>query len=201
MADTGSPWFIPYVEPGDLVRDYPAASEALGTAIAAGLSVAGTGIGTNAVSVIKSDTFSSSSSSFTDVTGLTLTITPSSASSLVFVVATINLSGPAENHTFQSRIVRQVSAVDTVVFQGDAASNRNVGFGASAYFVNQDSIQSPANISGAFIDSPATSSATTYKIQVRSNSGTGHVNRGRSDADSSNALRTASSIVAIEVAA
>jgi len=40
MADTGSPWFIPYVEPGDLVRDYPAASEALGTAIAAGLTAA-----------------------------------------------------------------------------------------------------------------------------------------------------------------
>jgi hypothetical protein len=27
MADTGAPWFIPYAEPSDLVRDWPALSE------------------------------------------------------------------------------------------------------------------------------------------------------------------------------
>jgi hypothetical protein len=37
MADTGNPWFIPFAEPSDLVRDWPALSSAVGTAVAAGL--------------------------------------------------------------------------------------------------------------------------------------------------------------------
>ena len=41
MADTGAPHFIPYVEPTDLVRDYPAADEASAFAVAAGLDAAG----------------------------------------------------------------------------------------------------------------------------------------------------------------
>jgi hypothetical protein len=37
MPDTGAPYFIPYVEPTDLVRDYPDASEDLALAIVAAL--------------------------------------------------------------------------------------------------------------------------------------------------------------------
>ena len=40
MADTGAPHFIPYVEPTDLVREYPAADEAQALAGAAGLTAA-----------------------------------------------------------------------------------------------------------------------------------------------------------------
>jgi hypothetical protein len=46
MPDTGAPWNIPYVEPADLVRDYPAADEAQALAIAAGLSSATFSAGT-----------------------------------------------------------------------------------------------------------------------------------------------------------
>jgi len=41
MPDTGAPWNIPYVDPTDLVRDYPQASEDLADAIADGLDAAG----------------------------------------------------------------------------------------------------------------------------------------------------------------
>jgi hypothetical protein len=41
MADTGNPWFIPFAEPSDLVRDWPALSSAVATAVADGLSSAG----------------------------------------------------------------------------------------------------------------------------------------------------------------
>jgi hypothetical protein len=58
MADTGNPWFIPFAEPSDLVRDWPALSSAVGTAVAAGLSAAGNaGIGSNVVQTVKTDTF------------------------------------------------------------------------------------------------------------------------------------------------
>jgi hypothetical protein len=41
MADTGAPWFIPYAEPADLVRDWPGLSEDVADAVAAGLTAAG----------------------------------------------------------------------------------------------------------------------------------------------------------------
>ena len=39
MADTGAPWSIPYAEPADLVRDWPALSEDVADAVAAGLTL------------------------------------------------------------------------------------------------------------------------------------------------------------------
>jgi hypothetical protein len=41
MADTGAPWNIPFAEPSDLVRDWPALSEDVADAVAAGLTAAG----------------------------------------------------------------------------------------------------------------------------------------------------------------
>jgi hypothetical protein len=52
-----------------------------------------------------------------------------------------------------------------------------------------------------FLDSPATTSATTYKIQVRGNvASTVAVNRSVNDADAATSARTASSITVMEVA-
>jgi hypothetical protein len=90
MADTGNPWFIPFAEPSDLVRDWPALSSAVGTAVAAGLTQANIAIGPNVVSTLKNDTFSTSSTSFVAVTGLAASITPSSTSSKVLVIVTLN---------------------------------------------------------------------------------------------------------------
>ena len=83
MADTGAPWNIPFVEPTDLVRDYPAADEAQALAVAAGLSAAGqvrqivrATDGTNRLT---------SSSSFVDAQ-ISVTITPTSANSNLLII-------------------------------------------------------------------------------------------------------------------
>ena len=56
-----------------------------------------------------------------------------------------------------------------------------------------------------FIDSPATTSAITYKIQCQVNTGTsttdGYVNRSRSDSDDTFRTTCASSITVMEVSA
>jgi len=52
-----------------------------------------------------------------------------------------------------------------------------------------------------FLDSPATTSATTYQIQMLARSGTMYVGRSGNDADASYSARSASFITAIEVAA
>jgi len=88
MPDTGAPWNIPYVASTDLVSDWPADSLALANAIDAGLDAAGNaGIGSNVVSVTKTDQFTTTSTSFVDITGLTATINVSDASSKVLVQA------------------------------------------------------------------------------------------------------------------
>ena len=57
------------------------------------------------------------------------------------------------------------------------------------------------DLSGQFLDSPATTSAVTYKLQMRSlNSGRlFHLNRHHSDADGIGSPRTASSLTVMEV--
>jgi hypothetical protein len=144
------------------------------------------------VSTAKTDTFSTTSTSFVDVTGLTTSITPSATSSKVLVLVTSNLSGASAVNPGQ-KIVRD----STDIFIGDAASNRIRAFyggdGINAFNMWQTA--------AVFLDSPNTTSATTYKVQMRVNTGTGYVNRTGTDTDSSAFYRTASSITVMEISA
>jgi hypothetical protein len=196
MADTGAPWNIPYVEPGDLVRDYPAASLALGTAIAAGLSAAvNPGIGSNVVQTVKTDTFTTTSTSYTTVTGLTATITPSSATSKIVVIAQVThgLAGSATGYGHF-----RIAGGNTSGYIGDAASNRvrNV-FGGSVDVNLQASMPTGVMV---FVDSPSSASPVTYSVEARqASAGTVFVNRSFGDADNAFNGRGASSITVIEV--
>ena len=51
------------------------------------------------------------------------------------------------------------------------------------------------------IDSPASTSAQTYKVQVQIQSGTTYINRGWTDATTADRGRSMSSIIAIEIGA
>jgi len=70
----------PYVESSDNVADYPGVSLALANHIDDTSDKV-----LQVVSATKTDTFSTSSTSFVDVTGLTANITPSSTSSKIMV--------------------------------------------------------------------------------------------------------------------
>jgi hypothetical protein len=52
-----------------------------------------------------------------------------------------------------------------------------------------------------YLDSPATTSATTYKIQVITQGSTNYINRTINDVNSIVGTRTASSITVMEIAA
>jgi hypothetical protein len=54
-----------------------------------------------------------------------------------------------------------------------------------------------------FLDSPATTSATTYKVQILNGNtaGTVYINRGQSDGNSGAVARGTSSITVMEIAA
>ena len=200
MPDTGAPWNIPYVAGTDLVSDWPTDSLALANAVASGLDAANVGIGSNVVQTVKTDTFATSVTGYQDVTGLSVAITPSSASSKILLIAQVNVS---HTDVSSAHAYIDITGGNAGNYIGDAASNRTrvisgMGFGSGLVGGLDESLYAAIAV---YLDSPATTSSITYQVRVHRNTGTTHVNRGPLDSDISFAARGASSITAIEVAA
>jgi hypothetical protein len=139
------------------------------------------------VSTTKTDTFSSASTTFIDITGMTVSITPTSASSqiLVFLVSNCTVSITSAPQVFN--LVRNSTAICQ-------PSTSPTYFGTvTPYNQNADNSWGWSML---FLDSPATTSATTYKLQGRTGAGTFGVNR-RSTAD----FASTSTITVMEIAA
>ena len=156
------------------------------------------GIGSNVVSAIKTDTFSTTERSFTPITDLSVTITPTSATSKILLVWFVAVS--RENTTAASRVgVISVFRDSTNLCDPDSPSNRAPAFYG---FNNTDNDYTIYPASGTLLDSPATTSAVTYTVQGYSLvEGTLYVNRTHTDTNFGGSTRSNSSIVAIEVAA
>ena len=151
------------------------------------------------VQTIKTDTFSTSSTSLTDLTGLSVSITPSSASNKILVKVSLGLvAGNLDNITVGFLVLRG----STGIFAGDAAGSRpQLSFRTSA--ITGDN-HGPGGVGFMGLDSPATTSLVTYKVQLMVQSGySAYINRTASDGNTSDSYggRTASSIIAMEVAA
>lgn len=104
---------------------------------------------------------SSVSSTFSDTT-LTATITPTSATSKILVLVNQCGCGKAgSNTTLQLRLLRDATPVINIEQQaGSTGSTANNAIGS---------------ISSSYLDSPATTSAITYKTQFASQSNTSQV--------------------------
>ena len=152
------------------------------------------------VSTTKTDTFSASvaQGAFSPVTGLSASITPSSTSSKILIMATISTGEVSTSASATYRLMRGATAIDI----GDAASNRTPASGANSAtgtFANEQMNTG----SVLFLDSPATTSATTYSIEVGHTRGATvsvFVNRTNADGDVSYIPRTSSTITLMEVA-
>ena len=148
------------------------------------------------VSTTKTDTFSTTSDSFVDVTGLTVSITPAATSSKVLVIASVgwtNVGGTG--HHFYGRLMRD----STVLHVGASPSSRV----AASFGGNTVNTGSTETSSINFLDSPSSTSALAYHIEARSQtSGQGvMVNRSQNDSDALPYNRTASTITAMEIGA
>ena len=122
---------------------------------------AGVGKVLQVVSTTKSDVFTTTSGTYVDVTGLAATITPTSSSSKILVIANLSYSASTgRDAAFQ--ILRGATVIPT----GVTGSVLNGAYSFSMFSVAQ-----------SFLDSPATTSATTYKIQVYVSADTIFVNR------------------------
>ena len=125
------------------------------------------------VSIPKTDTFSTDSTSFTDITGLAATITPTSATSEIFIIVNFSTSNSGTSSLNVFNLVRD----STNISQPATTPTYNGSFGN--YHAVADNIM-PTSFT--FLDDPETTSATTYKLQMRTNAGTVTINR-RNSAD------------------
>jgi hypothetical protein len=125
--------------------------------------------------------------------GLSATITPSSTAHKVLVHFSISIgaSGGAEG---RARLLRG----STPIMVGDNSGNNDTE--ATGFFDAQNSSQDGVTIAGSFLDSPSTTSATTYKMQIYSMSGNQFTVGGSVAANNNiNNSRTACSIVLMEI--
>ena len=145
------------------------------------------------VQTVKTDTWSSTTAnSWVDVTGMSVTITPSSSSSKILIIGTINYSGSTNVY---GRLLRGATPISV----GDAAGSRALSTFSSGYNHTDGNVGKCASIN--YLDSPSTTSATTYKIQFQMfNSYFMALNRVVADTDSNISARGASTLIAMEIA-
>lgn len=153
MADING---IPYVESSDLVSAYPAVSQSLAQEVsdqlASKLDLAGGKI-LQIVRATDSTNRSTTSTSFVDVTGMSVTITPQKSDSAILIIA-----------SFKGRIdgsngygVYQITDSSNNAISG--AQDDGFGDGAGSTMVSKITMLGYAT--------PATTSATTYKLRFR----------------------------------
>jgi len=145
------------------------------------------------VQTAKTDTFSSASASWVDITGLSLSITPSAASSKVLITANFVTSHSGAN-SLGVRLMRD----STSIFAGDDTATRK---GTTSWQFMGSANRNTGSNSFQYVDSPSTTSATTYKLQIWSTGGTAYIGQMQVDSDNTTYGRSASSIIAMEIGA
>jgi hypothetical protein len=147
------------------------------------------------VNALKSDSFTTTSGSAVDITGLTATITPTSATSKILIMTTF-FCGSGSSPYAKFKMQRN----GTDVFLGDAY-NSSTRQSAAAYAGVDGVTTQSISVATQYLDSPATTSAVTYKWQVSTfSSRTIYVGRSQNDSDA-NGNTTPSSITLMEIAA
>ncbi len=147
------------------------------------------------VQTVKTSRFTTTSGSATDITGFSASITPSSTSSKILIISSFHLGLGSAGAYARPQLLRG----STVIGLGDASGSSTR---VTAANISADSADHEiANISYTYLDSPATTSATTYKWQVYTFSSRTVTFNGSEGTGDSNRLSTSSTITLIEVAA
>ena len=164
-------------------------------ALASGASATGFGKVLQVVSATKTDIFDTNSSSFVDVTGVTVNVTPSSTSNKVWCSITGWASHSSAGASAYLRMVRDSTAISV----GGAAGSRVVCSTANG----GDQTYSNGSFAISFLDSPSSTSAVTYKLQCLSQTGgsSARINYRGDDSDGASCGRVATTITVFEIGA
>jgi len=191
-----TPAGTPYVESSDLVANYPGTSLALANHID-GLDG---GKVLQVVSVLKSDTFTLTNASFTEVTGLSVAITPASIASRILIL--VNVAGQRVN---TNAVIGRFSVFRNGVnlIAPTSPGSRTPSFVSGVRSGDTNGGSNMESYCFTYLDSPASISAQTYAIRCRNGGGADvtYVNRTEVDSNNDSFGRGVSSIILMEVAA
>ena len=139
----------------------------------------------------------SSTDTRTDITNLSLSITPSSTSSKILVNTHISYGGTAANLYASGNLLRDSTAIGV---NTTATGNQlNISFGLNLVGQANETYKL-RNSSMTFLDSPSTTSALTYKVQGRLDAnGTLYINRPGVDANADYGSRGISTLTVMEI--
>jgi len=135
-------------------------------------------------STLNGNDFSTTSASFTDVTGMSLTITPSATSSKILLLCNTNTYQNTNQAYWAMRWERAISGGATTTFG-------NSTYGQSFARSAQDH-DFWGGVGMTYLDSPSTTSEITYQVQA-STTGSGTINISVNSTNQNN-------IIALEIA-
>lgn len=146
-------------------------------------------------STAKTDTFTSNAASYAyqSVTGLSVAITPTSASNKILISVNSSWFPGGSNVTaVYLRVLRDATAIGV----GDAAGSRlQAGWGN----VSPNLPYNGDSLGYTFLDTPNSTSALVYQVQVATNGVAARLNFRGDDANTVDYLRSISTITAMEV--
>lgn len=163
---------IPYVESTDLVSGWPTVSQSVAQEVsdqlASKLDLAGGKI-LQIVRATDSTSRATTSSTYVDVTGMSVTITPQKSDSAVLIMA-LGLVTPSTGSAATSGALGYLRITDSSDNAISGAEELQVGFSLAALAVGNGSIlRIPFSLSARA--TPATTSAVTYKLRFRADAG------------------------------
>jgi len=164
------------------------------------------GVGAGKILQVVSTTFTETTSatcsgvSFADFSGLSVSITPSSASSRVYFHAMIPyMYDDGGSSPRRGGFILKRNGTNLVV--PTSPGTRGYALGWMFDYRPADAYDSLHLASISWLDSPSSTSAVTYQLAAGGNSGGGviYVNRSQADTDSGNYPRSVATLIAMEV--
>ncbi len=159
-----------------------------------------TGAVLQVVSTDYTGTFSTTSTSPVDVTGFSATITPTSASSKILLMVSVAFGGANDIYPYVL-VKRNGTSLST----GTSASGNQINIFLGGYFTNLGTMTYGMHqFSKNFLDSPSSTSALTYQIQLanpyKAIGQTGFINRQENDSNNVFVQFPTSTITLLEIA-
>ena len=131
------------------------------------------------IQTVKTDLFTTTTTNtYGDITGFNVTVTPASSTSKIFIMAQMYQHTSASTHVLY-RLLRG----STEIGSSTVGSGGYTGIAGGSITTHRGS-----NVSFNLLDSPSTTSAITYKVQVLHGSGTYRLNSRSSTWNASSTL-------------
>jgi len=148
------------------------------------------------IQAVKVNTFTHSSTTFTKLTGLEITITPSSNANKILLVGQISVSHNQNNFTSQFQIRKGGNTIAGALGTIDSSYPSQTACTASGRAQQND----PETVVFQYLDSPSTTSATDYAVFVAmENNGNLAINYMYENSNQAYYTRNISTLTAYEV--